>query len=255
MPYREATPEQKAAWDELTKRPWKPLDDRGPEILLRQVSPNTWQLLEGFRYEVPERARRPGEPTEHAVPPHHLHQPPGKHNSTDLASVPPWLWWFIASHGKHTRPALLHDHLIDLDDVEDKRADYLFRVALEESDVHFLRRWLMWAAVSLASLKRRRWGWALVLTFLLHLAVLFGATILAVLSGANGAWLLPLGLAVAGFVWGLRRWPLSVVGLALIALPSLLIGAAYVVNFLADLLFHHGDAEFGQPYREESGPF
>ena len=66
--------------------------------------------------------------------------------------------------------------------------------------------------------------------------------------------LLPLALAVAGFVWGLRRWPLSVVGLALIALPSVLILGAYVVNYVADLIFHR-DAEFGQPYREESGPF
>ncbi|HWL32815.1 MAG TPA: DUF1353 domain-containing protein [Gaiellaceae bacterium] len=254
MPYREATPEQKAAWDELTKRPWKPLDDKGPEILLRQVSPNTWQLLEGFRYEVPAKARRPGEPTEYAVPPHHLHQPPDKHNSTDLASVPPLLWWFIASHGKHTRPALLHDHLIDLDDVPDERADRLFRVALEESGVHFLRRWLMWAAVSLASLQRKRWGWGLVALFGLHLVAVFGVTIQALLYGLSSAWIPPLALAVAGFVWGLRRWPLSVFGLALIALPSVLILGAYIVNYVADLLFHR-DAEFGQPYREESGPF
>lgn len=255
MPYLEATTEQKQAWDVLTKRPWKRLDDKGPEIELRQVSPNTWQLLEGFRYEVPEQARRDGEPTEYAVPPHDLHRAPDKDNSTDLASVPPWLWWFIASHGKHTRPALLHDHLIDLPDVPDKRADFLFRVALEESDVHFLRRWLMWTAVSLASLARRPGGWALVTVFGLHLLTLFVSAIFVWLAGEAAWWTLPPALAAAGFAWGLRRWPLSVLGLSLIALPSALIVVAYVINYAVDLVFHGERSEFGQPYRHESGPF
>jgi Protein of unknown function (DUF1353) len=261
MPYLEPTEEQRLAWAELTQTPWFPLADRGSEILLRQVSPNAWQLTEGFRYEVPESARRDGEPLEYAVPPHDLRRSPEEGNSTDLASVPPWLWWFIASHGKHTRAALLHDHLIDVPEVPDDRADRLFRVALEEADVHFVRRWLMWTAVSLASVARRQGGWSLIGAFALNLLGLFGAAIWWLAGGPVWTGIAAAVLGLAGFIWGFRRWPLSVFGLALIALPTVLIGVAYVVNYVVDKLYYWLSGgkieppEFGQPYRQESGPF
>lgn len=261
MPYLEPTEEQRLAWAELTQPPWFPLADKGPEILLRQVSPNSWQLREGFRYEVPAHARKEGEPAEYPVPPHDLRRGPEEGNSTDLASVPAWLWWFIASHGSHTRPALLHDHLIDLDDVPDKRADYLFRVALMESDVHFVRRWLMWTAVSLASIARKRGGWAVISLFALHLLAFFASAIWWLVAGPAWSWIAPLTLGGAGFGWGLRRWPFSVLGLALIALPSLLIFVAYFVNYVVDKVYFWLSGgkikppELGQPYRQESGPF
>jgi uncharacterized protein DUF1353 len=260
MPYLEPTEAQRREWAERTQPPWFPLADGGPEILLRQVSPNTWQLREGFRYEVPERYRREGEPLRYPVPPHDLRQSPENGNSTDLASVPPWLWWFVASHGKHTRAALLHDHLIDLEEVPDERADRLFRGALEESDVHFFRRWLMWTAVSLASIKRGPRGWPLIVLFALNLLGFFTATIWSALWGPDWLRGAAVGLALAGFFWGLRRWPLSVLGFCIVAIPTVVIGIIYIVNYLVDKLyfdfFGEGPSpEFGQPYREKSGPF
>ncbi len=85
------------------------------------------------------------------VPAHDTSRPPDDpNNSTDLASVPAYLWWFVASHGKHTLPALLHDQLVDDRDQAPKReeADLVFRYALRESDVSWLRRRLMYIAVA-----------------------------------------------------------------------------------------------------------
>jgi hypothetical protein len=171
--------------------------------------------------------------------------------------VPPWLWWFVASHGKHTRAALLHDHLIDLPDVPDERADRLFRVALEESDVHFVRRWLMWTAVSLATVKRRH-GRLVIGLFALNLLGFLGAATWSVV-GPEWLWVVAAGLGLVGFAWGPRRWPLSVLGACIVAVPTLVIGIVYVVNYVVDELVHAVTGgrppEFGQPYREESGPF
>ena len=81
-----------------------------PDIVLKQVGPNLFQLLQGFRYQVPHGPL-------HVVPPHDPSLPAtAPDNSTDLASVPFWLWWFVASHGRHTPAALLHDHLVDATD-------------------------------------------------------------------------------------------------------------------------------------------
>lgn len=78
---------------------------------------------------------------------------------TDLASVPPFLWGVIASYGRQTLPALLHDMLC-LSAAQEhqpaayrrrvrREADRLFRHTLHASGSGLLRRWLMWAAVRL----------------------------------------------------------------------------------------------------------
>jgi hypothetical protein len=143
-----------------------------PEVLLRQVGPNLFQLSEGFRYTAPAGAPAGA----WNVPRHDPKSDFGGNNSTDLASVPSWLWWFIASHGHHSRAALLHDHIIDLEGVTDEEANRAFRDALAESGVPILRRWLMWDAVSLATMLRARWWWKLaVVAFGLHLAAFTAA--------------------------------------------------------------------------------
>src|SRR3712207_7018749 len=35
------------------------------------------------------------------------------HTETDLASVKGPLWWLVASYGRHTKAALLHDELVE----------------------------------------------------------------------------------------------------------------------------------------------
>ena len=79
---------------------------------------------------------------------------------TDLASIPAPLWGLIAPFGHQTRAAIIHDHGCDLANAkkasdaagayEDRRTiDYVFRNALEDSDVSKLRALLLWAGVSI----------------------------------------------------------------------------------------------------------
>ena len=85
--------------------------------------------------------------------------PPTRHRGrTDLASVPWFMWWLIASYGNHTRAALLHDALYadgglgEVPPVPRAEADRLFLAALREPEQEkpgVFRHWLMWAAVSL----------------------------------------------------------------------------------------------------------
>ncbi len=83
-------------------------------------------------------------------------------NRTDLASVPWPLWGFIASYGRQSAPAILHDHqrtettrmrqanLMSRADALAQAAedDRIFRVGLRQQKVPLLRAWLMWAFVS-----------------------------------------------------------------------------------------------------------
>lgn len=199
--------------------------DRDPKVELRQVGPNAFQLLKGFRY------REPGvdEPT-YTVAAHDLFRGPERGNATDLASVPPYLWWFVASHGRHTRPAIMHDQLIYGDDRTE--ADRLFRVSLDEVGVSFLRRWLMWAAVSLATMweqsKPRLIG------FVTHLIAFFGGLAWAWFGGFS--WSMVAAIGLGGLLWGLRIWPLSVVGVLVVGPATVLVWITIAVVWLVDAL-------------------
>src|SRR4029079_13137851 len=80
---------------------------------------------------------------------------------TDFASVPRVFVWLIPKYGRYTKAAILHDYLCDeanADRFDRDDADGLFRRAMRELGVSFLRRWVMWGAVSLATqwIKLRR---------------------------------------------------------------------------------------------------
>lgn len=91
---------------------------------------------------------------------------PAQPFTTDLASVPRCLTWLFPRYGKYTKAAVLHDYLcqnfgrapngatdrslLPLHDRSD--ADEVFRVVMAELGVPWLRRWLMWSAVSWATL-------------------------------------------------------------------------------------------------------
>ncbi len=92
---------------------------------------------------------------------------------TDLASVPALLWGVIASYGRQTLPAVLHDVLYDAARRAGtmrtgrrlrREADVLFRATLRENGAGPVRQWLMWAAV-------RTFGSPLVVVPLIALAV------------------------------------------------------------------------------------
>jgi len=202
------------------------MEPQEPEVILRQVSPTTFQLLYGFLYE------RQGKDETYEVPPHDPYaDPKRRNNSTDLASVPPLLTWFIGTYGLHTKAALLHDHYVDAHDtMTRKHADTLFRDALRESGVHWLRRWLMWTAVSLRT-SFRAVGIIIVVGHLLA----FAATTAWWLLGPI-PWWSPLVVGGAGFAWGLRRWPLAVLGFALVALPASLALVSRLIAWVTELV-------------------
>ena len=73
---------------------------------------------------------------------------------TDFASIPDQLRWFVPKYGRYNRAAVLHDWLSTraaAGDFKRADADGIFRRSMRELGVGFLRRWVMWAAVRLAS--------------------------------------------------------------------------------------------------------
>src|SRR3712207_8741274 len=117
-------------------------------VALLQRDARRFQLVRGFFYVHPRTGRR------YEIPPHDTSRPPGPNgeNSTDLASVPMFLWGLIPSYGLQTRAALLHDVLSaeanaiggDRGWRLRKEAERLFRGAVIESGVAILRAILMW---------------------------------------------------------------------------------------------------------------
>jgi hypothetical protein len=205
------------------------LQDGDPKPVLCEIDARDFLLLESFCYRVAPGDREqktvyviPGadaeldpEPRESETteePPHKVVVPPITGGQTDLASVPPFLWWLIASYGNHTRAALLHDALYadpgTTAPVPRAAADRLFLTALREpaQKTGVFRHWLMWAAVSLFGTMPRLAG------------ALCGLHVLAV-------WGLTIGAAV--WEWGPAlgvSWPWwQVVLAALIVVPAFLI--------------------------------
>ena len=113
-------------------------------VVVRQVEDDPefkkWELMEPLSY----RGRR----DEWTVPPRFR---------TDFASVPRVVTWLIPRYGRYTKAAILHDYLCDVEvrreTITRADADGVFRRALRELGVAFLRRWLMWAAVRLGGAK------------------------------------------------------------------------------------------------------
>jgi hypothetical protein len=124
--------------------------DQPAAIRLQQRNATEFFLVEPFRYVKDGRVR--------IVP---MDRPLDPHSDvTDLASVPNFLTWLVPRYGRHSLPALLHDdlqHQFDGVDLTSRKADVIFRDAMGDAQVPFMRRWLMWAGVS----ARTRWnlGW------------------------------------------------------------------------------------------------
>ena len=117
-------------------------------VVVEQVDDKNWKVRQGFSYT--------GERETFEV---QVDQP------TDFASVPRVFVWLLPRYGRYTKAAILHDHLWrdlashgQMDYID---ADGIFRRAMRELDVPFLKRWVMWAAVRWGALMkpggRRRW--------------------------------------------------------------------------------------------------
>jgi len=112
-----------------------------------------FEVLEEFGYtQLPPDGRDATGPTwsraavEHVVPAGFV---------TDLASVPSVLWGVIASYGRQTLPAVLHDTLYAAARTARatrarrlrRLADTLFRATLRATGAGPVQEWLMWAGV------------------------------------------------------------------------------------------------------------
>lgn len=148
---------------------------------------------------------------------------PGE-GSTDLASIPWFMRWYVNTYGKHTLAAIIHDQLItdapnggSLN--SDVVSDRFFREMLAACGTPYFKRWVMWTAVAM----RTRWaagGWKRIklLLWALSSVVGIGGTIWLLVAGHL---LAALGfgaamLLVSAVLWG-RQWGAAIV--AAFALP------------------------------------
>lgn len=202
-------------------------------VELIQVAPGQFQLAKefSFTYQHPLLGDNPWVVNQEGLA-------QGGQGRTDLASVPTFLWWFVGSYGRHTRAALLHDVLVRRqDNFKRKDADTVFRQALADSKVPFIRCWLMWTAVSLETMfiglpgKRITGG----VLLLVH-AVMLAVSAWFLLAGDRPWWLWLLVCALLVSWIGVWRWRaiLIPVGAILIGLPSVLIGVARLVTTILE---------------------
>lgn len=160
---------------------------------------------------------------------------------SDLASVPSVLWGLIASYGRQSAPALLHDHRSVLAaGLGDRQAalaqrrvdDRVFRTALREQGVPLLRSAIMWAWVSAD--RERQFGGAAGVVFVGQ-AVIGGLVVAGASVAAfwNPLWLGVFAVvAVAALVWGRLAAPQLVLAFSIGWLgPFVLVQVAAAVPF------------------------
>ena len=232
---------------------WRSEDDhRKPVVRLEHLGRKWFKLEDGFLYKIPYEPAR---------------YPVSGGARTDLASVPWRLWWLVASYGRHTRAALLHDALVEPQSpVSRMEADRIFFIALEEgrkqSGGRVTRHWLMWLAVSVFGTMRdeARWRYRL---FVSHLLAFWASVVVLAAGGTPWIGLVPrvggeswfeversvlasvvAAVFVLGFVWiwaprvsrrlGYVLWPTAVFWVPIIVPAIVFVEIAVRVIQLAD---------------------
>ena len=143
---------------------------------VRSIGDEEWQLLAQVGYE--------GKFDSFEVP---------AGTETDFASVPRVFVWLLPRYGKYTQAAILHDYLWRVAVPEGQltlpEADGIFRRAMRELGVPFLRRWMMWSAVRVGALVkpggRKRWiqeSWRVVPIAIVSLLIVLLPAILILLA-------------------------------------------------------------------------
>jgi hypothetical protein len=119
-----------------------------------------WAMLRRLGYSV--RHLNGSDDVELIVPAKAIQNPapPAKRFTTDLTSVPQLFTWLVPKSGTHLPAALLHDGLVsdgqkehDGPDLTRVQADRVFREAMADLGTPVLRRWIIWTAVTLASVR------------------------------------------------------------------------------------------------------
>jgi hypothetical protein len=148
----------------------------GSTVDVRQVDDQDWETLRVLTYHATKE--------DFEVP---------VHDRTDFASVPRVFVWFIPRYGRYTKAAILHDYLcsvcVPAGRVSRIEADGIFRQAMRELGVPFLRRWIMWAAVRLGAVTnqagRKKWwteAWRVALIAAVALPVVTPAAVVIAIS-------------------------------------------------------------------------
>ena len=148
----------------------------GSTVDVRQVDDQDWETLRVLTYHATKE--------DFEVP---------VHDRTDFASVPRVFVWFIPRYGRYTKAAILHDYLcsvaVPAGRISRIDADGIFRQAMRELGVPFLRRWIMWAAVRLGALTapagRKKWwteAWRVALIAAVALPVVTPAAVVIAIS-------------------------------------------------------------------------
>jgi hypothetical protein len=208
-------------------------DQRSPARFgFEQIADGEFSIADGygFRY-APGGGERPVSVTSSTL------------TSTDFASIPRFMSWFVSRYGRHTPAALVHDQLIErgmpFDDA--MAADRAFLSMMAACDVPPVRRTVMWSAVVL----RTRWFGGLMrrIGLLAWFAVAaFGIVALAN-SIAVGRW---WGAAVAmvlqlpaSLLWG-KQWRAALVGgysLPIVVVPALTSFLGYLAYYAVEWTF------------------
>ena len=186
----------------------------------------------------------------------HRHEPdthPEPGNRTDLASVPTLFWSLIASYGRQTAPAIVHDSecwkvycehrggLIDSREAVARRLriDRAFRLGLRELEVAPFRSWLMWTFVSFERYQKHALGMFVgyLLLAALGLLLVVGAPVAVLVLGTPwwvglGMLVAPLATSAIGGQWHLLVWG-SYAGALLLPVVILQL-AAYVPYVLLE---------------------
>ncbi|WP_420451397.1 DUF1353 domain-containing protein [Ilumatobacter sp.] len=223
--------------------PWRgfsirPCDDDRPAIRLEQIDRCTFRLASTVRYHGPTGLEGLDPESDRRI----RTVDATTLRSTDLASIPGPLRWWINSYGVHTPAALIHDRFIGEpfgDDpgrpegVSEQAIDRYFRFMLRELGVPFFRRWLMWAAVAFRT--RMHAGPLRRIAMVLWIAIaIVGVGLLATgaLVGDRGLVLAAAALPIpAAALWG--RQAAAALIIAFVGVPSLLAPTAMAIPFLA----------------------
>jgi hypothetical protein len=174
------------------------------EVRVKELEESDWELLRILEY----KGNRD-----------HFEVPEGM--KTDFASVPRVFVWFLPRYGRYTKAAILHDYLwrnaVRAGELTLAEADGLFRRAMWELGVPFLRRWLMWGAVRIGALTK---------------------------PGGRKGWLRDS--------W--RVIPLLLLALPIVGPPALVILVALTVFYLVELLVYVPQKLFGRKARAPQDP-
>lgn len=207
-----------------------------PRFVLEQIDDSRFSVSVPFVYR-PDPPREQVEVSLATLP------------STDLASIPWFVSWFVSRHGRHTPAALVHDCLVhrarEQHDVAARaQADQEFLNALEELKVPPIRSRVMWAAVTLAT----RWStdWlrriGVVLWLIAALAGTFAFGFGAFTGRPQMMVVAALGPLVGAALWGRQFVAGVVAGYAflVIAPPTVACVASYSVYWLVEQTVYVG---------------